>query len=118
MKKLLLIAALLFASYGAFADEFDDLVTVLRNNGAKQGWTVRSVKEKRIIFIDMKLPNASDGVTQAQFDEIRPMFVDVFKKSIKEENVPAFKKWNITIQFNFITTDGKTFKLVIAPRDL
>lgn len=118
MKKLLLIVALLFASYGVFADEFDDLVTVLRNNGAKQGWTVRSVKEKRIVFIDMKLPAASDGITQAQFDEVRPMFIDVFKRSVQEKNVPVFKMWNITIQFNFTTTDGKMFKLVIAPRDL
>ena len=118
MKKLLLIVALLFASYGAFADQFDDLVNLLRSNGEKQGWTVRSNKVKRIVFIDMKLPAASDGVTQEQFNEVKPMFVDVFKKSLKEENVPGFKKLNITIQFNFVTTDGKYFKLVIAPRDL
>ena len=118
MKKLLLIAALLFASCGVFADEFDNVVAVLRANGKKQGWTVRSDKARRTIFIGVRLPNASDGATQEQFDAAKPVFVDSFRRSIKEENVPAFKKWNITIQFNFITTDGKTFKLVIAPRDL
>ena len=120
MKKLLLAAALLFASYGAFADQFDDLVTMLRRNGEKQGWVVRSNKVGRTIFIDIKLPQTGEGVTltQAQFDELKPMFVEMFRKSVKEENVPAFKSWNITIQWNFVTTDGKVFKLAIAPRDL
>jgi hypothetical protein len=118
MKKLLLIVALLFVSCGVFADKFDDLVTVLRTNGKKQGWNVRSDKAKRVVFIDVKLPNASEGITQEQFDEVRPVFIDSFKKSIKEENVPAFKKLNITLRFSFTTTDGKTFKLVIAPCDL
>ena len=118
MKKLLLIAALLFASYGAFADQFDDFVIMLRQAGKQQGWVIRSNRARRIAIIEAKLPCASDGMTQEQFNEFKPMFVEMFKKSLKAENIPTFKSLNIAIQFNIITTDGKIFKLVIAPRDL
>lgn len=118
MNKLFLIAALLFASCGTFADEFDDLEALLRSNEKKEGWLVSSNKDRRIIFIEMKLSAASDGMTQTQFDEFKPMFVEMFRKSLEEKNVPAFKKLNITILFNFVTTDGKLFKLVIGPGDL
>ena len=36
MKKLLLIVALLFASYGAFADEFDDIVAAMRQTSGNK----------------------------------------------------------------------------------
>lgn len=118
MKKLFLIAALLFASYGAFADEFDDIVILLRSNGEKQGWRIGANRSRRIVSIDLQLPVAGLGVTQEQFDLLKPTFVEMFRKSLNEENVSAFKKLNITIQFNFVTTDGEVFKLVIYPRDL
>ena len=118
MKKLLLIAALLFASYGAFADEFDEFVSLLRDNVTKQGWKMRADKAKRIIYIEGKLPCPSDGMTQEIFDELRPMLIGAFKQNLREENVPEFKKLNITIVFKIITTDRKFFTLKIAPRDL
>ena len=118
MKKLLLVAALLFASFGAFADEFDDIVAGVKKDCTAQGWQVRSDKAKRIIFFEIKVPAASEGVTQAQFDEMKPMLVKSFKGGAKAEGAAALKKLNITLQFNFVTTDGKVFRTVISPADL
>ena len=45
MKKLLLIAALLFASCGVFADEFDDFVKTIQQK-VGTGGTIRAAKRR------------------------------------------------------------------------
>ena len=122
MKKLLLIAALTFASFGVFADEiadeFDSFVTVIKQNSAQQGWEVRSDKKKRTVFFYVKLPSASEGVTQEVFDAAKPELVRNFKKSTGATGIDFLKTRGITLVFVFTTTDSKQFKVTISPRDL
>lgn len=118
MKKLLLAITLMFASVGVFADDFDQLVSMLKGTGAQQGWTVRANKERRIIFFEVKLDDNSDGITQEIFDAFKPAMVANFKKGAKEEGVAAIKQMGVTLYFTFITTDGKRFNIAITPQDL
>jgi len=118
MKKLLLIAALLFASYGAFADEFDDIVNLFKVGAAQQGWKVRGDKPKRIIFIDIKLPMDGELVTQEVFDLIKPMVIENFRKELGPDGIAMIRSYRLTLCLNFITNDGKILKLVLSPTEL
>ena len=118
MKKLLLIAVFTFASFGVFADEFDDFVTGMKQSSAQQGWEVRSDKKKRTVFFDVKLPQDSEGVTQEMFDALKPELVKNFKKSTGAVGIDFLKTRGITLVFVFTTTDNKQFKVTISPRDL
>lgn len=118
MKKLLLTAVLVFAALGTFADDFDDFVAVMQRNSASQGWVVRSDKAKRLVFFDVKIPASGEKLTQEQFDQMKPGFVKNFKDSTGEQGIAALKEFKVTLIFYFITTDGKRFRLTIAPADL
>ena len=118
MKKLLLIAILTFASFGVFADEFDDFVVSMRENAAQQGWTVRSDKKNRTVFFDVKLPKSEEVITQEMFDALKPELVKNFKKSTGPVGIDFLKTRGITLVFVFISTDTKQFKVTISPRDL
>ena len=118
MKKLLLALVLMFATVGVFADTFDDLVKFMKTSCAEEGWTIRSNKEKRVIFIDVKLDADSEGVTQELFDTLKPELVKNFKQGAKQEGVNALKELGVTLAFNFVTKDGKVFKIAITPKDL
>ena len=118
MKKLLLTAVLAFAACGAFADDFDDFVAVMQRNSANQGWVVRSDKAKRLVFFDIRIPAAGRDVTQEQFDTMKPDFVKNFKDSTGAKGIAALKEFKVTLVFNFIATDGKRFRMTIAPADL
>lgn len=118
MKKLLLIAALMFASFGVFADEFDDFVADMKEKSAQQGWAVRSDKKNHTVFFDVKLPQSGEGVTQEMFDAVKPDLVKSFKKSTGAGGIDFLKTRGITLVFVFTSTDNKQFKVTISPRDL
>ena len=123
MKKLLLIAALLFASYGAFAEEmindFDALVVVLKTQLEKQGVEVRSDRATNTIFFDSKVPKPSNGVTQEQLDAMKPVMIRGMKDRDKDgKTVQLFKRLKIKLVYNFVTTDGVKYQLVISHEEL
>ena len=117
MKKLLLIAALLFASYGVFADEFDEFV-----QGAKGGVknipnviAVRADKAHRILFFDFRLPDHVKDVSDEQHAEMKRAMIRYFKNSSFAE---GFKELEVTVVYNYITADGKIYSVVISSSDL
>ena len=112
MKKLLLIAALMFASFGAFAEEdiFDVFVTEMKKNEA---FTVRADKPHRIIFIDIKLPEEAIVLSDEQMSELRSEML----RNLRDVS-EAVKAIGGTIIYNFITANGKIYSLVCAPSDL
>ena len=111
MKKLLLIAALLFASFGAFADDFDTFVEAMKTENSV---VIRADKPHRIIFIDTKL---SDDIVSLSDEEIAEIKKELFKAA-KGDDPSVVKDLNVTIISNFITKDGKIYSVVISSGDL
>lgn len=115
MKKLILIAALLFASYGAFADEFDDFVGEMRERAENKGNSVRVDKARRIIFMDYKLAGRK-SFTEAELAGVREF---VMKGLRGDKRFAALiKKYGVTVLYNYISTDQNVFTIVVTPNDL
>ena len=109
MKKLLLIAALLFASYGAFADDFDLFVAGMRESGVGM---VRTDKSHRIVFLDVKAD--FESLSDQELAEIKSMIL----KGMPAENAAIIRELNVTIVFNYISKNGKIYSVVITSSDL
>ena len=120
MKKLLPIALLLFAALAAPAaeDRFDKVVKGLREYSAAQGYTLRVDKEKRIIFLEIKLPFDGEGLTQNMLDEFKPLMIKNFKDRAESDRINALREIDLTLHYILITTDGKRFRIVVTPDDL
>ena len=118
MKKLLLIAALLFASYGVFADEFDDVVKTLQSNSGAIGCKVRSNKSKRIIYIDFKLPAEVTSASSEELAEFKKEFIKSFRSSSQGKAVVVMKRINASFCINLILTNGKVYRVRIAPDEM
>ena len=118
MKKLLLTAALLFASYGVFADEFDDFVATMKRQSAGAETVVRANRAKRIVFFDTRINQNSKGITQEIFDSMKPQLEKDFRKKLGPEGIKFLKRNNISLVFRFVMLDGKRFRVAITPRDL
>ena len=116
MKKLLLIAALLFASYGAFADEFDDFVAGMRKDLRAEGVKVRSNKSTRTVFLDIKFPIESSQITPEVLAEMKRILI----KPIKDDPraVAELKDLRVTLVYNIISTDGRVFKIRVRSSEL
>ena len=112
MKKLMLIAALLFASYGVFADEFDDFVAGARNGGVGD---VRAVKEYKLVFFDYKLPG-NTNVSEEKLAEAKKFLLAELKKN--PQFAPFIRNSGITIIYNYINEERKVFSIVITPGDM
>ena len=116
MKKLLLIASLLFASYGVFADDpFDTFVENVREEARTSGHVVRADRQHRMVFIDIRLPAEAGSLDDAQFAELKS---ELLKEAREDKDIAAVKERDVTLVFNFITGDGKIRSVVIAPADL
>ena len=119
MKKLLLTAALLFASLGAFAAEkeepeelrlFDRFVSELKKK-APEDADVRGDREHRFVYLDLQMPVAST----APFDiSAAREGVAMYLKGAAE----LFKTLKITVLVNFVTTDRKIRTVVVTPQEL
>lgn len=118
MKKLFLIAALLFASVGVFADEFDDVVVGMRNNVASQGWKVRSNKAKRIIYVDVKLPSEVTSASNEELYEFKKAFIQSFRQGAGPKGIARMKRIGATLCINLILTNDKVYPVMITPADL
>ena len=123
MKKLLPLAMLLFASFGVFAaetiDDFDTLATALKTRLEERGVLVRADKAARTIFLDFKVPNPSNGITQAQIDAMKPDMIRGMKERDKDgKQARLFKDLKVTLVYNFVTTDGVKYTLVISYKEL
>ena len=121
MKKLLLIAALLFASYGVFADEFDDFVKTIQQK-VGTGGTIRAAKKARIIFIDLKIPGKISELSpekRAQFFQQLPLFEQQFLTSLRgTADAKWLKENNVVIVYNLVSLDPQVFSVVITPVEL
>ena len=122
MKKILLSAALLFASYGAFADDYDDFVHELRNKlgevtknlgGPKAA--VRADKPHRIVFIDFWMPDDLRRTTPEEDAEIRRTMIEQFKN---DDSADAIRELNVTLVYNYISKKGRIVSVVISSADL
>ena len=111
MKKLFLIAALMFAAVGAFADDFDDFVRGATSKKI-EGVTVCPDKAHRIVFFNCKLSVPGSSVTAEQIAEARNAII----RSLKNPDIPP--DFDITLIYNFISTDGEVFPIVINIADL
>jgi hypothetical protein len=119
MKKFLLIALLAVASVASVAeDRFDMVVKGLREYSAAQGYTLRVDKEKRTIFMEIRLPFDSEGLTQELLDAFKPLMIKNFKDKFENERVNLLKEIDATLHYTLVTTDGRQFKIVVTPDDL
>ena len=118
MKKLLLIAALIFASYGAFADEFDDLVTYIQEDSKSQNGiaSIRAAKEYGIIFMDIKFPG-SRKLSAEELDGGKKKIINEWRSGIPEF-LAKVKKLRLVIIINFINEDREIFTMIVTPDDL
>jgi len=118
MKKLLL-AALLFVTFGAFADEFDDFVAKMQQGSARDGIPLRVDREQRMIFLDFKLPPHNDDWTQKQLDAQKQEIIGNIRKRDKDGKfVAEMKKLKLTFVFNFTSSKGKILRMRISWMDL
>lgn len=119
MKKLLFTAALLFASFGVFADEFDDFVGKMRKGADQNGVRLRADRDRRTIFFDFELPAENAGLTQARLDAMKPdMIADMKKKDRDGKFVSTVKNLRLTFVYNFTADDGRKLRLAISWREL
>ena len=117
MKKLLLIVALLFASYGAFADEFDDIVAAMRQTSHQTGWKVRSNRATRTITFDIKLPPDVQSASPKDLADFKEAFVPEFRKSAGPRGVALIKRNRVTMVFRLILTNGRIYRVVVRPHE-
>lgn len=122
MKKLLLAAMLLFASYGVFADDLDQFVQNLRPGLSKQGIELRPFKAERIVFLDSKIQHKLSEFDQTQLDFFNTQIALIKQNTINEfKKNPAIvnliKNDRITFIYNFIFIDQKVLSLIIVPED-
>lgn len=110
MKKFLLAAALLFAFHAVFADDFDDFVKGMKEDG---GLTVRADKPHRMIFLDTRFETAA-SLTEEQIAEIKSELL----KALAGDTAAVIKALNVTIVVNYIMKDGSIHSVVIASGDL
>ena len=120
MKKLLPIILFAFAALAAPAaeDRFDMVVKGLREYSEAQGYTLRVDKEKRTIFLEIKLPFDSEGLSQNMLDAFKPLMIKNFRDKAENDHINALKEIDLTLHYILFTTDGKRFEIVITPDDL
>ena len=116
MKKLFLIAALMFASFGAFADDFDEFVAEARKSLASEGVKVRSDKAERTVFFDINFPIESSQVTPEVLAEMKQILIKPVKSD--PQAVAELQALKVTLVYNIISTDGKVFKITVRSSDL
>ena len=118
MKKLLLAAALLFASFGAFAEDdvFDNFVEGMRKELAPQGMKVTSDKAKRIVTIELKLPADVKAISQEEAAMIKKELIGELTKN--SDVAAVLQALKITMIYNFVLVDGATVKVKVTPADL
>ena len=114
MKKLLLAAALMLTSFGAFADEFDDLVKELRDT-APAGCSVRAAKKYRVIFADCKVPDKRLP-TDAELASVKTALLNEWRKTPQISAV--LKDNDISVFINYVGRDGTIRTIIIAPADI
>ena len=120
MKKLLPIILFAFAALAATAaeDRFDMVVKGLREYSEAQGYTLRVDREKRTIFLEIKLPFDSEGLSQNMLDAFKPLMIKNFMDRAEKDRINALKEIDLTLHYILVTTDGKVFKIVVTPDDL
>ncbi|MBP5532257.1 MAG: hypothetical protein J6Y54_09560 [Lentisphaeria bacterium] len=120
MKKFLLTFLFVFAALAAPAaeDRFDKVVRGLREYSEAQGYTLRVDKEKRAIFLEIRLPFDSEGLSQNMLDAFKPLMIKNFKDKAEKDRINALKEIDVTLHYILVTTDGKIFKIVVTPDDL
>ena len=122
MKKLLLAAALMLTSFGAFADEFDDFVKKMQAGVNKKGIELVVFKRERVILLNGKFPMKFSELNEQQLrlfsniDEFKRMTVEEFRKHPVFMNM--VRKYHTTLVYNFIFADFKVASMVITPDDL
>ena len=113
MKKLLLIAALIFASYGAFADDFDDVAELFRRNAAKVGWGYRVDRAKRMVFFDIKFTENVKSFTRQDLADFKREFIISFKKGAGPNGVAKIKRARLTMVLKLTMADGYSYRVKI-----
>ena len=116
MKKLFLIAALMFASFGAFADEFDDVVRALQGNSA--GLKVSANRAQRVIYIDFNLPPDVTSATSDDLAEFKAEFIKSFRSSSRGNGPAVMKRVGASFCINLIMTNGRVLRVRITPDEL
>ena len=113
MKKLFLIAALMFASFGAFADDFDDLVAINRRAAAKVGWGFRADYERRLLCFDIKFSEDVKAFTRRELEDFKREFILSFRKNADPEIVDRMRMAKVTMVIHLVMADGYKFKVSI-----
>ena len=120
MKKLLLTVLFAFAALAATAaeDRFDKVVRGLREYSEAQGYTLRVDKAKRVVFLEIRLPFDSEGLSQNMLDAFKPLMIKNFKDKAEKDHINVLREIDMTLHYILVTTDGKIFKIVVTPDDL
>ena len=121
MKKLVLIAALLFASYGVFADEYDDFARAVEKNAGPSA-KVHIYKKEGVLVANYKLdldlsklpPERRDMIFQS-VPELKNKIIEAFRNSADAE---FMRNKKLTSIVNYITLDREIITVVITPIDL
>ena len=118
MKKLFLIAALLFVSYGVFANDFDNVVKLEQVQAEKAGYKVRGDKAYNVMFYDIKLPADVTSVSREDIEVTKQQFVSAYKRNAGAAGIALLKKLNITLIVNLIKTDYTIYSFVVTADEL
>ena len=118
MKKLFLIAALMFAAVGAFADDFDMVVQLEQQAGEKGGFKVRGDKEYGVIFYDIKLSADTAPASPEELAEAKKEFLKIYRRNAGPNGIAILKKLSVSLIVNFIYTDYTILSIVITPDEL
>ena len=118
MKKLLLIAALLFASYGAFADDFDEIVDAFRSGAAKAGWGFQVNYQRRVVFFDIKFSENVKAFTRKELEDFKREFIKSFSRNAGPNAVARIKENHVIMVVHLVMADGYKYKVRIPWHEL
>ena len=118
MKRALPIVVLALASFGVFADEFDDFVGKMRRGADQSGVQLRADRERRTIFFDFKLPAEVTSASSEELAEFKKEFIKSFRSSSQGKAVVVMKRINASFCINLILTNGKVYRVRIAPDEM